>query len=149
MWLHFAFLFVAILFSLSIVYTCLKLFNVGIFYSQNMPFEIMAVVVCFVGILVCVSAMTIRYDVKNGKLRLMFGFFDVLGGRCQLKTILNVLIKTNGKLYLSYMVKDGADPLIIQVAIESKDYDRFCDILTKENEDIVVQQEYEENSDSK
>jgi len=78
---------------------------------------------------------TIHYQVTKTHLRLNVAIFDILGGRIRLENILNVVIK-EGKMYISYIWK-GEDPVIAQIAIKPKHYEKMKDALMKANPNVV------------
>lgn len=78
---------------------------------------------------------TLHYKVTDTHLRLNLAFFDVLGGRIRLENILNIVFQ-NGNMYLSYIWK-GADPVIAQIAVKSKHFEKLKDALMKANPNIV------------
>ena len=78
---------------------------------------------------------TIHYHVTPTHLRLKCAFFDVLGGRIRLENILNIVVREQ-KMYISYIWK-GQDPVIAQIAIRNKHFEKMKDALTKANPRIV------------
>ena len=84
---------------------------------------------------ISVLLATIHYHVTATHLRLKCAFFDVLGGRIRLENILNVVIK-DGKMYISYIWK-GQDPVIAQIAVARRHFDKMKDALMKANPRIV------------
>lgn len=78
---------------------------------------------------------TIHYKITDTHLRLNIAFFDILGGRIRLENILNIVIKDN-KMYISYIWK-GEDPIIAQIAIRHKRFEKMKDALMKSNPKIV------------
>lgn len=89
---------------------------------------------------------TIHYRVTPTHLKLNVAFFDILGGRIRLENILNILIK-DGNMFISYLWK-GEDPIIAQIAIKPKHYEKMKDYLMKANPNIVFFNEDEEKVDN-
>ncbi|MCM1289276.1 MAG: hypothetical protein NC132_01260 [Corallococcus sp.] len=84
---------------------------------------------------ISVLLATIHYQITKTHLRLNLAFFDILGGRIRLENILNIVIR-NGKMYISYIWK-GEDPVIAQIAVKPKHFDKMKDALMKTNPRIV------------
>lgn len=88
---------------------------------------------------------TIHYQVTQTHLRLNLAFFDILGGRIRLENILNIVIK-DGKMYISYIWK-GPDPVIAQIAIRHKHFEKMKDALMKANPNILFYNEDDDRSE--
>ena len=90
---------------------------------------------------------TIHYHVTSTHLRLNIAFFDILSGRIRLENILNVVIKDK-KMYISYIWK-GPDPVIAQIAIRQKHFEKMKDALMRANPQIVYFNQDEQKNTTK
>ncbi len=90
---------------------------------------------------------TLHYKVDKNFLRLNLGFIDVLGGRVRIDKILNIVIE-NGRMYISYLYKDGVDPIIAAIVINPKQYGKMKDLLLSLNPNIVFYEEQNHTADS-
>lgn len=84
---------------------------------------------------ISLALATIHYKVTETHLRLNFTFFDILGGRIRLENVLNILIRDK-KMYISY-IWQGNDPIIAQIAVAPKHFEKMKDALMKANARIV------------
>lgn len=84
---------------------------------------------------ISLAVATIHYKVTATHLRLNVVFFDVLSGRIRLENILNILIRDN-KMYISY-IWQGNDPIIAQISVSPKHFEKMKDALMKANDRIV------------
>ncbi len=127
-----------IMFAISLIVT---VFAALIVFGVKIPVDIspaQASVTLFSSTIVMVFSVllaTIHYHIDEKHLRLKLAFFDILGGRIALENILNVVIKDE-KMYVSYIWK-GEDPVIAQIAIAPKQFERFKDELMRKNRRIV------------
>lgn len=127
-----------IMFAISLAVTVISALIV---FGVRLPLEIspaQASVLLFSSTIVTiVSAFlgTMHYSVGSSHLRLNFAFIDVLGGRIALENILNIVLK-DGKMYISYIWK-GSDPVIAQIAINPKNFDKMKTALMQKNPRIV------------
>lgn len=95
---------------------------------------------------------TIYYHVTATHLRIKIAFLDMLSGRIRLENILNIVYKGDAtgtkpvrKMYISYIWK-GGDPVIAQIAIKPKHFDKLKNALMSKNANIVFYDESEEQS---
>lgn len=95
-------------------------------------------------LVVTLALGTAHYKLTSTHLRLNVAFFDVLSGRIRLENVLNILIRDK-KMYISY-VWQGPDPVIAQIAISPKRFEKMKDALLKANERIVF---FDEDADKK
>ncbi len=127
-----------VMFAISLVVT---IFAALIVFGVTLPLDVspaQASVTLFSSTIVAVFSVllaTIHYHIDEKHLRLKLAFFDILGGRISLQNILNVVIK-EGKMYISY-IWQGEDPVIAQIAIAPKHFERFKDELIRKNPRIV------------
>ncbi len=136
------------MFAISLAVVILALLIVC---GVTIPIEIsraQAIILLFSASLVAVfSAMmgTIHYQINKTHLRLNLAFFDILSGRIRLENILNIVIK-NGNMYISY-IWTGEDPVIAQIVIKPKYFEKMKDALMKANSKIVFYNEDEDKGD--
>ena len=71
-------------------------------------------------------------------------FVDVLSGRIRLDNVLNV-VKKQDKLYISYLWK-GEDPVIAQIAVKPKYFDKIKNAITSANPKVRYYDETEDSS---
>lgn len=127
-----------IMFAISLIVT---VFAALITFGVQLPVDVspaQASITLFSSTIVAVFSVllaTIHYHVDEKYLRLKLAFFDVLGGRIALENLLNVVIK-DGKMYVSYIWK-GEDPVIAQIAVHPKHFERLKDELIRKNPRIV------------
>ena len=136
------FLTLAILLGFSIVYNCLKIFELFNFSSPNVLFDTITTALCAVGICLCVCILTMNYRLTH-TLSLKLG--PIILFECETLKILNVKI-INNKLYLSCLKNGSFDPVIIKVAIYNTEFEKFKNKLKDLNERVVLEEEYEQNS---
>lgn len=131
------------------VCAALAIFAILIVVGVNIPIEISharAVILLSVSVMSIVMLLmlvTIHYKVTATHLRLVFVCWDALGGRIRIENILNIVYKTDTegkkpqrKMYISYLWK-GPDPVIAQIVIKPKCFDKMRDLLLSKNANIV------------
>lgn len=119
--------------------------GVQIELSQNRAILILSI--CPLSSIIALLFATLHYKVEKNFLRLNLGFIDILGGRIRIDKILNIVI--DGKtMYISYLYKDGADPVIAAIVINPKRYYEMKDLLIARNPNIVFYEEKDETADS-
>ena len=150
-------IFIWIMFAVSVTVVSL---SIVILCGVVLPFEIshgQAALLLFAFSLVTVVSLlfnTIFYKVTETHLRLKIAFLDILGGRIRLENILNVVYKVDNtkskptkKMYISYIWK-GPDPVIAQIAISPKKFEKLKNELMLKNPNIVFwDEEKQENND--
>lgn len=87
---------------------------------------------------------TIHYRITDTHIRLNVFFVDVLSGRIRLDNVLNV-VKKQDKLYISYLWK-GEDPVIAQIAVKPKYFDKIKNAITSANPKVRYYDETEDSS---
>ena len=146
-WIMFA-ISVAVV-TLSVIVLCGVVLPIEISHGQ-------ATLLLFAFSLVTVVALlynTIYYQVTQTHLRLKIAFLDILGGRIRLENILNIVYKVETarkkpvkKMYISYVWK-GADPVIAQIAIKPKKFEKLKNELMLKNPNIVFCDEQKQEND--
>lgn len=119
--------------------------GVHIEMSQNRAILLLSI--CPLCTIIALLFATLHYKVEKNFLRLYMGFFDLLGGRVRIDRILNVVIDKK-ILYISYLYKDGVDPIIAAIVINPKRYYEMKDLLISRNPNIVFYEEKDETADS-
>lgn len=97
-------------------------------------------------LVVCVLFVTVHYKVHNNKLKLNIACIDMLGGRIDINSILNIVIDKD-KMFISYIWK-GADPIIAAIMIKPKYFDDMKDLLMSKNKNIIFYDKSDEIIDS-
>lgn len=122
----------------TIFYFFAKMFGWFGLFSNNLVTEISTTVLCFIALAVVIALLALQYRFTKTHLTLKVAFFDILGNRVKISNILNILHDKQSKtLYISYMYKDGYDPIITQICISPKDFDNFCNALRALNSNII------------
>ncbi len=85
--------------------------------------------------IIAILLNTIHYKITATHIELKFAFGDVLGGRIKLDNVLNI-VKTNGKLYISYLWK-GVDPVISELMISPKKFQEMIADIKSKNANVV------------
>ena len=129
---------------LSIVILCGVVVPLNISPAQAALLLFASSLVAVVALLLC----TIYYHVTETHLRLKIAFLDILGGRIRLENILNIVYKseeenTAPKMYISYL-SQGSDPIIAQIAIRPKHFEKMKNALMSKNANIVF---FDENKE--
>ncbi len=119
--------------------------GVQIELSQNRAILLLSI--CPLCTVIALLFATLHYKVDKNFLRLNLGFIDVLGGRVRIDKILNIVIE-NGRMYISYLYKDGVDPIIAAIVINPKQYGKMKDLLLSLNPNIVFYEEQNHTADS-
>lgn len=124
---------------LSVVILCGVAVPLEITRAQATLLLFAASFVAVVAVLLC----TIFYRVTDTHLRLQIAFLDILGGRIRIENILNIVYKSDTadkknalRMYISYIWK-GGDPVIAQIAIKPKHFDKLKNTLIAQNPNIV------------
>lgn len=127
---------------------------VGILVVAGVPIElsqnraILLLSICPLCTVIALLFATLHYKIDKNFLRLNLGFIDVLGGRVRIDKILNIVIE-DGHMFISYMYKDGVDPIISAIVINPKRYYEMKDLLLSANPNIVFYEATDESADSK
>ena len=127
---------------------------VGILVVAGVPIElsqnraILLLSICPLCTVIALLFATLHYKIDKNFLRLNLGFIDVLGGRVRIDKILNIVIE-DGHMYISYLYKDGVDPIIATIVINPKRYYEMKDLLLSANPNIVFYEANDESPDSK
>ena len=123
---------------LSIVILCGVVLPLEISPAQASLLLFSSSLVAVVALLLC----TIHYHLTDTHLRLKIAFFDILSGKIRIENILNIVYKVDDgekptrKMYISYLWKSG-DPVIAQIAIKPKYFDKMKNALLAKNTNIV------------
>lgn len=127
---------------------------VGILVVAGVPIElsqnraILLLSICPLCTVIALLFATLHYKVDKNFLRLNLGFIDILGGRVRIDKILNIVIEDK-YMYISYLYKDGVDPVIAAIVINPKRYYEMKDLLLSANPNIVFYEANDESPDSK
>lgn len=145
LWIMFAISVAVII--LSIIILCGVVLPVEISPAQASLLLFSSSLVAVVAILLC----TIHYHVTDTHLRLKIAFLDILSGKIRIENILNIVYKVDGekntrKMYISYLWKSG-DPVIAQIAIKPKYFDKMKNALLAKNSNIVFWDEGKTNDE--
>lgn len=103
--------------------------------------------ICPLCAIIALLFATLHYKVEKHFLRLNLGFIDILGGRIRIDKILNIVIESK-TMYISYLHKDGQDPVIAAIVISPKRFAEMKDLLISLNPNIVFYEEKDEPADS-
>lgn len=90
--------------------------------------------------------VTIHYKIQGNKLKLNIACIDMLSGRINIDSILNIVIDKD-KMYISYIWK-GADPIIAAIMIHPKRFEEMKNLLMSQNKNIVYYNKNDETTDS-
>ena len=131
----------AIISLIGTVVGILVVAGVQIELSQNRAILLLSI--CPLCSIIALLFATLHYKVEKNFLRLNLGFIDVLGGRIRIDKILNIVIDDK-MMYISYLHKDGADPIIAAIVINPKRYHEMKDLLISRNPNIVFYEEKDE-----
>lgn len=127
---------------------------VGILVVAGVPIElsqnraILLLSICPLCTVIALLFATLHYKIDKNFLRLNLGFIDILGGRVRIDKILNIVIE-DGHMFISYLYKDGVDPVIAAIVINPKRYYEMKDLLLSANPNIVFYEANNESPDSK
>lgn len=129
LWLMFAISLIVVIFAVLIIS--------GVIIPLNITPGQATVALFFFSIttLVSLTFATIHYRFTDTHVRLNLLFLDILGGRIAIRNILN-MVKKDNKLYISFLWT-GEDPVIAEIAVHPKHFDKVRILLLSKNARIV------------
>lgn len=132
---------VIILAAIQIVMITLNICKfAGLFglYSLMTAMEIAQTVLALIILAVCGCLAFMNYKIEQGKVKIMFAFFDLTGGKFFVSRIRAAIRHTDDNgLYLS-VYTDDVEPTIMKINIAPKSYDEFVEALQKVNPGIYL-----------
>lgn len=107
-------------------------------YSLMTAMEIVQTLLAVLILVVCAFLLLMRYRVADGKIKILFGFFDITGGKFHVSRVRAAIKNSqdNG-LYLSIYTND-VEPTIMKINIDQSSYDAFITELQEVNPAITV-----------
>lgn len=126
---------------------------IGILVLAGVPIELssgqatLLLSVCPLCTIVALLFATLHYKVEKNFLRLYIGFINIFGSRIRIDKILNIVI-SDERMYISYLYKDGVDPIISAIVINPRRYNEMKDALMSKNPNIIFHETKNESTDS-
>ncbi len=136
----------AILSIAMLVFAVISLFEVYTFLNWSIGQAKIMIPTSIISCLIATALATMHYKVDKTHLRIKILGFDLLSGRIRIENILNIVYK-EGKMYLSYLWQ-GNDPVIANVMIAPKNFDKLKEFLLSKNKNIIFFEEEDEISNS-
>lgn len=100
--------------------------------------KIATIIICAMALIFAIFMLTLHYKVTDEFLQLKFGPFDLNAKKIKISSILNVVHKKEEKqTYISYL-GELRDPIIVLIAIDDLESEKFAEYLKKQNDKIVV-----------
>lgn len=107
-------------------------------YSLMTAMEIAQTILAVAILAICACLTFMHYKIERGKVKILFAFFDLTGGKFFVSRIRAAIRHTDDNgLYLS-VYTDDVEPTIMKINIAPKDYDDFVEALQKVNPNIYM-----------
>lgn len=118
---------------------CCKFFEWLGFFVSNLAVEIVELVVCAIVIVLAVLYLTCHYIIKDGKIMVMYGPFDLNFGQLKIADIMSVHnYASTGKLSVILKNSENDETTEIAISINKNQVDAFFKALVEVNPDIVM-----------